>query len=86
MSPSTPFVEANTETLDTDRIVEEATPLAKLIGIVGVVAYAPLAVLTLGVPPGLTFVFTLTSQFLLAVGLCIVLLYVISRAIKLSSE
>ena len=86
MSPSTLFVEADTDTLDTDRIIEEAIPLAKLIGIIGVIAYAPLAVLAIGVPPGLTFVFTLASQFLLAVGSGIVLLYVISRAIQLSTE
>lgn len=96
MPPSNPFIDANTGTLDTDGIVEEAIPLAKLIGIIGVIAYAPLAILAIGYPPGFTIVhglpdvftsvFTVASQFLLAVGSSVVLLYVISRALQLSRE
>lgn len=86
MPPETPFVDAETGSIDTDRVLYEAIPLAKLIALIAVIAIVPLALLAIGLPPRLATIFTLASQFILAVGSGLVLLYVISRGIQLSRE
>jgi len=69
---------------DTDQIIQEAIPLAKLIGLVAVVALIPFAIaFTLGIFQRL---FTVLTQFVLAIGSSIVLMYVITRAIQLAEE
>lgn len=82
MSSSPLFIEHSTGTLDTDKIITESIPLTKLIGLVGVVALIPFAVAsTFRVFEG---IFILLTQFILAVGSGIVLLYIITRAIQLA--
>lgn len=88
MSPSRPFFRTPTE-LDRNQLLAEALPLAKLVGTVGVVALVPflfqiLLVEMLGLFPVLAVLFTLATQFLLAVGTGLVLMYVIVRANHLS--
>jgi hypothetical protein len=82
MSPSRPFIEQPSGTVDTNQLLREAIPLAKLIGLVAVVALGPfgLAVM-LGAFQSL---FTLLAQFVLALGGSVVLLYVIARGIQLA--
>ena len=86
MSPPSLFHDVETGSLDTDRVLAEAIPLAKLVGLIGVVGYAPLAFLAGEAPFGFDLLFVLASQFVLAVGAAVVLLYVVSRAIQLSRE
>ncbi|AHG03623.1 hypothetical protein HALDL1_08445 [Halobacterium sp. DL1] len=90
MSPSRPFFDANGE-LDTAQLRAEAVPLAKLVLTVAVAALVPipLRVLLLEIPaifPWLTVLFSLATQFVLAVGTGLVLLYVVVRANRLSAE
>jgi hypothetical protein len=87
MSPSTPFVDWETGTLDTDRIILEAIPLAKLIGLFVGIALVPLAVVfLLGAQSVVGVLFTLAAQFVLAVGASIVLIYVVARGTQLAGE
>lgn len=84
MTSPPPFIDHTTGTLNTDQIIKESIPLSKLIAAVGVVALLPFAIAT-------TFglferVFILLTQFVLAVGSGIVLLYVITRWIQLAEE
>lgn len=84
MTSTPPFIDHATGTLNTDQIIKESIPLSKLIAAVGVVALLPFAIAT-------TFglferVFILLTQFVLAVGSGIVLLYVITRWIQLAEE
>jgi hypothetical protein len=82
MSASPPFIDHSSGTLDTDKIITESIPLTKLIGLVGVVALIPFAIAsTFRIFEGLFMLFT---QFMLAVGSGIVLLYIITRAIQLA--
>lgn len=84
MPPSTPFFERTTGNLDTEQILREAIPLAKLIGLVAISALIPFAIgLTIEIFPVL---FTVIAQFILAVGSGLVLLYVITRAIELAEK
>ena len=91
MPPSKPFFLPRSQRLDKEQIIEEAIPLAKLIGAVGVVALLPLLLqfvfvdLT-AVVPFFGIVFTLATQFVLAVGTGIILLYLIVRANQLLPE
>ena len=83
MSPPNPFFTPSGD-LDTDQILNEAFSLAKLIGAVVVAALLPtLALLSIEFVVHfsiLRFIFTLATQFILAVGSGIVLIYVIIRA------
>lgn len=47
MPPSTPFVDRATGALDTDQILAEAIPIAKLIGLFVAIALVPLAIVFL---------------------------------------
>ncbi|MGQ4554335.1 hypothetical protein [Halobellus sp. GM3] len=85
MASSPPFIDAATGTVDTNQVVSEAVPLAKLILWFGVIALVPFA---------LTFVFfgnsafgaflAVVGQFVLAIGTGIVLMYVVARGIDLA--
>jgi hypothetical protein len=87
MSPSPPFVDPGTGTLDYDRILVEAAPIAKLIGLFVAVALVPFAVgVVLLSRSGIGLLFAVVGQFVLAVGAAVVLLYVIQRALQLSEE
>jgi len=86
MSPSTPFITVDGK-IDTDRVLAEAIPLAKLVVLVVAVALGPLLVVFAlggGSPIGLAFV--LLAQFVLVVGGGIVLMHVVVRAIRLAEE
>lgn len=87
MPPSTPFVDPATGTLDTSRILVEAIPLAKLIGLFVGIALVPFAfVFLLGEHSVLGVLLTIVAQFVLAIGSGIVLLYIVVRAIRLADE
>lgn len=85
MSPSRPFVDQETGTIDTTQILVEAIPLAKLVGLFVALALIPfgLVLLVLG-NSVLETLFMVVAQFILAVGTGIVLLYIIARGIYLS--
>lgn len=85
MAPSTPFVDRTDGTIDTDQVLVEAIPIAKLVALVVAVALVPfvLAILLDSVPV-LGMLFAIAGQFTLAVGSGIVLIYVITRAIDLA--
>lgn len=86
MSPSTPFFDDDTGSLDTDQLLSEAVPLAKLVALVAAAAVVPLAVVwLLGGRSSLGVVFAILAQFVLAVGTGLVLMYVVARGIALSS-
>lgn len=90
MSPPKPFFTSPSGTLDTDQILAEARPLAKLIGAVIIAALLPiLALRVIQFFVYFSFVnslFVLATQFILAVGSGIVLLYIIIRANQLLDE
>ncbi|MFC4249659.1 hypothetical protein ACFOZ7_22450 [Natribaculum luteum] len=90
MSPPKPFFTSPSEELNTAQILDEALPLAKLIGAVVIVAFLPILALQLiefvvefSI---LRLVFVLAAQFILAVGSGIVFLYIIIRANQLLDE
>jgi hypothetical protein len=85
MSSSPPFIDVESGGLDTDHIRAEAFPLAGLIALFAGLALIPfLFVLFLGGTSGLGVVFAVISQFVLAVGTGVVLMYVIARGIQLA--
>ncbi len=91
MSPSRPFIESDSGELDTGQIIKEAIPLARLIGAIVLVALVPLLFRAvfgdlLGLTVGLDFVYVLASQFIIAVGSGIVLIYSIVRANQILDE
>jgi hypothetical protein len=87
MSPSPPFVDHGTGTIDTTQILAEAIPLARLIGVFVVLALVPfgLVFFTLG-NSALGAIFTVAAQFILAIGSGIVLMYVIARGMQLAEQ
>lgn len=85
MPPSSAFVDRETGQLDTDRVVTEAILIAKLIALFGVLAYVPLVIVRIVPVLFASRVAHLASQFILAVGTGVVLLYVISRSIQLAN-
>lgn len=87
MPPSKLFFEQETGKLDTTQLLDEATPIAKIIGLFVIIALVPFAIAfvflgnsLIGMP------LVVLAQFILAVGVATVLLYVINRAIQLSDE
>lgn len=91
MPPSRPFFDPDTGELDTVPLIEEAIPLTRLIGAIVLVALVPLLFRVvlgglLGLTSGLGFLYMLASQFILAVGTGLVLIYVIARANQLTDE
>jgi len=91
MSTTRPFFTSSSGALDTDRILYEAIPLAKLVAAVGLVALVPvflrgLLADVLGLGSAFGLLLTVATQFVLAVGTGIVLMYVVVRAIQISEE
>ncbi|MFC4408087.1 hypothetical protein [Haloarchaeobius iranensis] len=91
MSPSRPFFTTPSGEFDTGQLLYEAIPLAKLVALVGAVALTPqllhwLAIELLSITPALGIVFTLATQFVLAVGTGLVLIYVVVRANQLTDQ
>ena len=82
--PSRPLFIDSDGTIEIDRIVAEAIPLSKLIGVMGLVAVVPFAIASeVAVLRGL---FIALTQFVLAVGSGLVLLYIITRAMQLTEQ
>lgn len=87
MVSSPPFVEQETGRIDRTRVLAEVIPLVELVGLVVAVALVPFAfVILLGGHSALSGVLVVVTQFILAVGSAIVLMYVIARAVQLASE
>lgn len=86
MSASPPFVDPSTSELDTDQILYEAIPLAKLIGVFVAFSLVPFALVFFIGPSGFGALLAVLGQFILAVGAGIVLMYVIARGMQLSDE
>ncbi|WP_440989989.1 hypothetical protein [Haloarchaeobius baliensis] len=91
MSISRPFFTSPSGEFDTGQILYEAIPLAKLVASVAAVAAVPLVLRWLlfelvAATPVFGFVFTLASQFVLAVGTALVLMYVVVRANQLADS
>lgn len=85
MAPSAPFVDRDAQTLDLDRIVDEAYPLAGLVLLFGMLALVPLGIaFAIGLSSVVGVVLTIVAQFVLAVGTGVVLLYVVARGIQLA--
>ncbi|EMA33385.1 hypothetical protein [Halobiforma nitratireducens] len=79
MSYSGPFFDTN-GTLDDERLIAELVPIAILVALFGAVAAVPLLIAVTSD----ALVFTLLSQFVLAVGSAIVLIHVVARGIELA--
>lgn len=79
MPPSAPFIDSRDGTVDLVEVLEEAIPLAKLIGAFALVAFVPFAIGFLLAPSGLAIPFTVLGQFVLAVGAGVVLIYCVAR-------
>jgi len=91
MSPSRPFFDPDTGEFDTVQLIEEALPLTRLIGAIVLVALIPILFRVifqglLGLTIGLGFLYMLVSQFILAVGTGLILIYVIVRANQIIDE
>lgn len=76
--------------LDSGAVWREVVPLARLVAVVGAVALVPvvlqwLVVETLGLAPLLSTLLGLATQFVLAVGGAVVLLYVVARGTTLGA-
>jgi hypothetical protein len=86
MPPSSPFI-APDGTVDTDRVLAEAVPLAGLIGLFVALAVPPFAVVYLFAGGSLLgLLLTVVGQFVLAVGTGVVLMHVVARALHLAEE
>jgi hypothetical protein len=84
---SPPFINQASGELDLGQIREEVFPLAGLIVLFGGLALLPfLFALLVAGNSLLAGAFTVLSQFILAVGTGIVLLYVIARGSQLADE
>jgi hypothetical protein len=90
MPPSNVFVDSETGELDTEPILYEAIPIAKLIALVVTVALVPLAVgfVVSGIL-GLHWQLALSNvllPFVLAVGAGVALFYVITRVLQIAEQ
>ncbi|MFB6299480.1 MAG: hypothetical protein ABEH65_04395 [Halobacteriales archaeon] len=87
MPSATPFINPANSTLDTDQILQEALPLAGLIGLfVGLALIPFLFVVLIGGNSLLGVLLMIAVQFILAIGAGIVLMYIIARAMQLAEE
>jgi hypothetical protein len=84
---SPPFIDQASGELDLDQIRAEVFPVAALIVLFGGLALLVfLIMLLIGGNSLLAGLLTVVSQFILAVGTGIVLMYVIARGIQLADE
>lgn len=85
MPTSVPFIDTETGGLDTKQIQEEAYPLVGLIALFAGLALIPFLFVVLFAGGSLLgTLFIVVTQFILAVGTGIVLMYVIARAVQLA--
>ena len=86
MAPSSPFI-APDGTVETERVLAEAVPLARLVGLVVAAALPPYAVVFLFAGDSLLGqLLSVFGQFVLAVGAGVVLMHVVARANQLSGK
>lgn len=86
MPPSNPIIDPETGDIDLHRLYYEARPIAELIAAFAGVALLPFAAAFAFGSSLIGALFAVLGQFVLAVGAGVVLLYVISRAIRLAEE
>ncbi|WP_276260158.1 hypothetical protein [Haloglomus litoreum] len=85
MPSDPPFFDSADRSLDTDQLLYEAVPVAKLVALVVVIAFVPFALrFGVGRNEALSVLFGVLGQFVLAVGAGVVLLYVLARAEQLA--
>lgn len=84
MTPSIPFIDPETRGLRTDQIRDESYRVAGLIALFGGVALVPFAFALAFEGAGLGFLFLLVTQFVIAVGTAVVLMYVVARGVQLA--
>ncbi|NLV06418.1 hypothetical protein GOC83_09780 [Haloarcula rubripromontorii] len=87
MPADRPFVDPATGELEPNKILSEAIPLAKLIGVFVAGAVLPYAFAFFGSESSvLGALLVLVGEFILAVGAGVVLIYAIARGIRLADE
>jgi|AntRauTorcE11898_2_1112593.scaffolds.fasta_scaffold47524_2 hypothetical protein len=84
--PLQPAFVADDGGLDYDRILTEAIPIAALIGLFAAISLPAFLLGVLFGPGGIGFLFFLLGQFVLAVGGGIVLLHVVTQALRIHEE
>jgi len=85
MPSSKPFIDPATGGLDTTRIVSEAVPIGKLVGLFVGLSLVPFGLVYLALGNSvLSAVLAALGQFVLAVGAAVVLTYAVARGIQLS--
>lgn len=83
--PSPPFIDRESGELDLGQIRAEAFPVAGLVVLFGTLALLPfLVTLLVSYNRLLAGFFTLVSQFVIAVGVGVVLMYVVARGTQLA--
>ncbi|MFC4246641.1 hypothetical protein ACFOZ7_06475 [Natribaculum luteum] len=86
MPPNRLFFDPKTGDVDTDWILEEAVPIAKLVLVFGAIAALSFLLASIFSGSGISLLFAVAGQFVVAVGTGVVLLYVIVRARQLGDE
>lgn len=82
-----PFIDPQTGALDVEEIRREAYPLVGLIALFGALGLVPFAFLIAGFGGSvLGPLLTLLTQFILALGTAIILMYVVARGIQLADR
>ncbi len=83
MPPSIPFIDPETRGLRTAQIRDESYRVAGLIALFGGVALVPF-VLGIAFDTGISLLFVLLTQFVIAIGTAVVLMYVVARGVQLA--
>jgi len=87
MPSAKPFIDPTTGELDTTRVVSEAVPIGKLVGLFVVVSLVPFSLVFLALGNSLLGTLLVAiGQFVLAVGAAVVVTYAVARGIQLSGE
>ena len=85
MSGSPPFIDRESRELDLNQIYNEALPIAALVVLFGGLALLVfLIVIVISGGSALGGILTILTQFILAIGAGVTLLYVIARGIQLA--
>ena len=84
MTPSIPFIDPETRGLRTGQIKDESFRVAGLIALFGAAALVPFVFAVAFDSAGLGFLFLLVTQFVVAVGTAVVLMYVVARGVQLA--
>jgi hypothetical protein len=83
MRPSTLFIDAEAGGIDLDEIAREAVPIAYIIGLFVSIAIIPFALTVLFAGNSVLGVLLgLLTQFILAIGGAVTLLYIVARGVE----